>query len=198
VLVEQSTHMVPFAPHADAVVPAWQVVPPQQPEVQAAVIEQDTTHWLAALHALPKRQFATVPQPQKPPPVVGSHRVPAIVVSVEQEAQSPPFAPHAPLAVPGWQVPPVAAEQQPVLQGWLVPHAVTQVCVLVSQAKFAGQSAALAQPQTLLAPLVTHAGPAGGIAPAQLVHIAPVAHSAGVLPATHFSVPGSQQPPLQA
>jgi hypothetical protein len=50
------------------------------------------------------------------------------------EAQMPPLLPHAVVPVPGWQVPPVAAEQQPPLQGCEVPQLVVHVCVVTSQA----------------------------------------------------------------
>jgi hypothetical protein len=57
-----------------------------------------------------------------------------------------PDEPHAPVEVPATQLPPVAAEQQPPLHAWVVLHAVVHLCIVVSHAWLAGQSAALLQP----------------------------------------------------
>lgn len=61
-----------------------------------------------------------------------------------------PELPHAPGAVPGWQVPPVIAEQQPPLHACVELHAVVQVFVVVSHDVPDGQSAVAAQPQAPL------------------------------------------------
>ena len=110
-----------------------------------------------------------------------------------QSPQSAPLAPQATPSVPVWQLPPVAAEQQPPLHGVFMSHADPHVCVVVLHAWFAAQSLALVQPQTLVPVMSRHAEPA--LLPAQLPQLAcPSAHAVDVVPGAHM--PPSQQPPL--
>jgi hypothetical protein len=110
---------------------------------------------------------------------------PQMGASPEQEVHAPPDAPHAPFAVPGWQVVP---SQQPPLQGELAEQAVEHDPAL--QACPEGQS--LAVLQTTQVPNAPHAG----VAPEQLVQAPPaIPHAAELVPGSHIEP--SQQPPLQ-
>jgi hypothetical protein len=133
----QSTHTVPVAPHWVWAVPGWQVpalFDEQHPLAHMVVDEQELMHrWVALLHELaPLAQSASTPQPHWPPPVTPSHLWP--LLSLAQEEHRPPLLPHTPSAVPGWQVPPLAALQQPPLHGWVEPHAVSHWRVVLLHA----------------------------------------------------------------
>lgn len=79
VLWVQSVHADPFGPHCVAVVPCWQVPPPQQPFVQAVDVLQAFTHWLLVHAAEPAGQSVMLLQPHWPPPVTASHCVPRVL-----------------------------------------------------------------------------------------------------------------------
>jgi hypothetical protein len=201
VLVVQSTHVVPFAPHAVVLVPVWHALPAQQPVTQGDPAEHVTLHRCVVTSHVPVRQLAfDVPQPQKPPlpgpeaTPVATHVVP--FGSPAQVAHTPPLSPQAVGEVPARHVPPVAAEQHPPLQGWLELHPVVQVLVIVSHAIPPGQSVEVVHPHACRPPVAgTHALPVE--LPTQLVHVAePVAQLAGVSPKSH-TPPLPQHPPLQ-
>ena len=84
-------------------------------------------------------------------------------------AHSPPLLPQTVSSVPVWQVPPVAAEQQPPLHGVFMSHAGPQVCVVVLHARLAGQSVAVVQPQDLVPAVSMHTLPV--LLPTQVPHI---------------------------
>lgn len=91
------------------------------------------------------------------------------------ETHAVPFALPAQLA---WQVPPVAAEQQPPLQACDELHEVVQACVARSQAKSAGQSVVALHPQVPLPEVTLHTAPASAVT--QFVHVPPAApHAVG-------------------
>lgn len=106
---------------------------------------------------------------------------------------SPPLLPQTASRVPVWQVPFIAAEQQPPLHGVVMSHAGPQVCVVMLHAWLAGQSVTLLQPQVLLPPMLTQELPLD--LPTQLPHSGcPSAQASEVSPVTQV-VP-LQQPPL--
>lgn len=90
-------------------------------------------------------------------------------------------------------MPPDAAEQQPPLHGVFMSQAGPQLCVVGSQARLGGQSAALVQPQLLTPPASRQALPAD--LPTQLPHSGGASAQASALSPTAQLVP-SQQPPL--
>jgi hypothetical protein len=118
-------------------------------------------------------------------PVVLLHTSPP-----EQSAQIP-LVPHSLSEVPGWQVPPAGAEQQPPLQSCAEEQLVVQIPLAVSQASPVGQSVSAVHPHL---PLGRHAVPME--LPTQDVHAKPVdPHSAWAVPGAQR--PALQQPPLQ-
>jgi len=143
----QSTQ-APEPPHAVWLVPGrHEAAVPQQPALQGALVEHVKTQRpeVVSQPALPAGQSPTTMQPHCPPPFTGSHTSPlepAVKPAVHDE-HTPPLLPHVVGSVPIWQVPPVAAEQQPPWQGCDVAHVGVHVPVPVSQALPAGQSAAL-------------------------------------------------------
>lgn len=97
--------------------------------------------------------------------------------------------PHALLAVPATQVPPL---QQPPLQSAFALHVVVQLCVLVLQASPAGQSVGALQPQD---PLARHTGP--DVPWVQFAHKVPFApHAAGMVPDWHVPLVALEQHPV--
>ncbi len=201
-LPAQLTH-APEAPQAALLVPGRHAIPlPQQPLTQGcAGMEQVKLHRCdVVLHpALEAGQLVLLLHPQKPPPVVATHALPEVPPPKPalQSAHTPPFSPHAPAPVPGWHVPPVAAEQHPPLHVCVVLQAVVQVWVAVSHALPAGQSAALWQPHRCGDPPERHAVPLA--LPAQEAQRGwPTLQSPVVVPVSHVLVAGSQQPPLHA
>jgi hypothetical protein len=140
-----------------------------------------------ALQALPARQSASVPQPQVPPLRQAEPFLPA------QEVQAPPADPHAPEAVPAWQVVP---SQQPPLHCPAPEQLVVHLLAL--QALPLGQSVEVEHPHAL----PTHALPFGF--PAQSTHAVADPHVVDDVPATHLPIeppqqnPAPQPPPSQS
>jgi hypothetical protein len=136
---------------------------------------------------------------QQPVPGDGHWAVPLIAQPHEPATHAAPFGlpaqlthtapvePQATPALPGWQVPPLAAEQQPPLHGDADEQLVEQVVPL--HAVLSGQLDALKQPHMPL----THAWPFR--LPLQFWHKPPGGpHTLPVLP--RLQVPALQQPPL--
>jgi hypothetical protein len=147
----QTAHVAPLEPQAPFTVPAAHRPVSQQPPLHAV--------WVAAphvaphvcvdvSHAIPGGHSVDAVHPHAPPPAVGSHVSPVTPVAnpMTQLAQSP-LLPHCVVLVPGWQVPLVAAEQQPPLHPvYCVPPQLCTHCpVVVSQARLGGQSVACVQ-----------------------------------------------------
>ena len=216
---EQAEQFPPIAPHAPGLVPGWQALPSQHPPLHARFDPPPTGAQL--VEQRPLRQALSdeqcvdaVVQPQRFAPIACAGVVQALLsVSAWQLKQLPPVVPHWSLAVPDKQSIPL---QQP-LQSRPAPQSASQVCVVVSHACPAGQSAAtshphcpvprqtgrfgslqsgeLTQPQSRTpAPTLTHSSPA--LLPAQLLHSAPAdPQAAAPVPPTQWSV-RSQHPPL--
>lgn len=89
----QSSQAPPAMPHTVIVLPAWHVVPLQQPPLQIDVVLQVVEHF-PPLQALSGSQSPAVEQPHTPPV---THLAPFMPAQVAQE---PPAVPHAPLLVP--------------------------------------------------------------------------------------------------
>jgi hypothetical protein len=89
-------HAAPVLPQTRFPVPAWQLVPSQQPVLQgtSGAPEQSAPHWLF-LHAWNRGQSAEVPQP---PHVPFAWHSGAFAV---QTTQAPPPRPHAAPTFPG-------------------------------------------------------------------------------------------------
>jgi hypothetical protein len=140
-LLRQSLQAPPPVPQADAALPTTQAPLEQQPLLQLVWLESpqvDSQTCVARLHAVSGGQSPGTLQPQWP----ATHAVP--VAADAQLAQAMPLPPQVAGAVPGPQVPPL---QQPPLHGADGPHAEPQACVPPSQARSAGQSEAVLQPQ---------------------------------------------------
>ena len=127
----QLLQTVPFPPHSVCVFPVWHV-----PDV---VLEQHPVgHGAEVLHVklqippehpcAPDAQSDTEPHPHSPPPETVSHTCPCVLPV--QLLQSAPVFPHAVVAVPAEQVPPL---QHPPLQGDVPLHAVVH-CPLLPHA----------------------------------------------------------------
>jgi hypothetical protein len=134
-LVAQLAQATPPVPQAVVPVPAWQVVPLQQPLGQLVLSQTHapfTQCWPAAQGA----------------PVVPHTQLPLLQESavIPQATQAWPLLPHAVGLVPATQVP---LEQQPPLHGLVGLHAEVQVPLL--HASSAGQSVSELQPQTPVA-----------------------------------------------
>ncbi len=123
---------MPFLPHCGCVVPSWQVLPTQQPgqvDLHIVLTHEPLVHTSPLLHAaqvapliphvaLTDATHAPVAV-QHPAQLLGPHgclHTPAAQVAPvpAQVAQRPPPPPHAPTAVPGWQL--SASSQQPDAQ----------------------------------------------------------------------------------
>jgi len=131
----QLLQIVPTAPQAACAVPGWQVPladAEQQPDWHAVDDEQALMHKLPVHDDAPAWQSLSMLQPHCPPPATTTQRWPFWLLP--QGLQVPPLLPQAATSVPVWQVPPDAAEQQPVLHGVLASHAEPQVCVAMLHA----------------------------------------------------------------
>jgi hypothetical protein len=121
---------------------------------------------------------------------------PSVLEAAVQSEQSP-VVPQASSAVPSWQVPLVAAEQQPAGQGLPESQVKTQRSLVQAEA-VAGQSAMEVHPHCpppVTAMQTSPAVPAANSA-GQSEQVPPsLPHVASAVPATQ--VPLSQQPPLQ-
>jgi len=130
----------PEPPQAVGLVPGRQVPPdPQQPDRHGALgTAQVKLQSLVAVSqpALAGGQSVETVHPHCPPPATGSHTLPPVSAAnpAGQEAHSPPLFPQVAGSVPAWQLPAVAAEQQPPLQGCAVSQLVVQAFVATSQA----------------------------------------------------------------
>jgi hypothetical protein len=140
------------------------------------------------LHAVLAGQSAVTLQPQPP----AMHCEP---LGLPTQLAQMPELPQVPCALPGWQVPPDADEQQPPLQVCVELHEVVQRLLLVLHAWLSGQSAARLQPQV---PVARQAEPL--TLPTQLWHTVPAApHCACVLPIAHMPLDADEQhAPLHA
>jgi hypothetical protein len=178
----------PELPHADAVVPPAQVPAAvlQQPPLHSCVELQLLVHWCVdTLHAVLAGQSAVTLQPHEP----ATHCEP---LELPAQLTHTPAVPQVPAALPGWQVPPEADEQQPLLHSCVELHAVVHLLVEVLHAVLSGQSAVPLQPQV---PVARQAEPFP--LPTQLMHVEPaVPQLICVLPGRHM-VP-LQQAPLHA
>jgi hypothetical protein len=152
-LVAQLTQIEPAAPHAVGSVPTSHtplVADEQQPDRHGTDEEHAFTHrpfaWSHEGEVV--GQSAICLQPHWPPPDTVAHLWPFWLLV--QVAHRPPLAPHARSSVPVWQVPAVAAEQQPPLQGVFKSQALPQVWVVELQAWLTGQL-----------PAAVHAPPSG-------------------------------------
>jgi hypothetical protein len=130
----------PEPPQAVGLVPGRHVPPdPQQPDRHGALGTAQAKLQSLVLVSQPELaegQSGETVHPHCPPPAMGSHTLPPVSAAnpAGQEAQSPPLFPQVAGSVPAWQVPAVAAEQQPPLQGCAVSQLVVQVFVATSQA----------------------------------------------------------------
>lgn len=117
----------------------------QQPPLHVCVELQAVVHvCVVVLHAVFAGQSAVPLQPHEPLP---RHRWPLpLVVHTAQV----PDKPQSPAAVPGWQVPPVVAEQHPPLHDCVELQEVVHLPCVVSHASPVGQSLACWQPHTLV------------------------------------------------
>jgi hypothetical protein len=172
----------------------------QQPVRQGEVAEQSKRHrCVVVLHpVLLSGQSGVVLQPQVPPPVTGSHTLPAVppLNRVVQLEHTPPPLPQSDCAVPATHVPPVEAEQQPPLQGLDASHDALQVLVARLHALPAGQSAAALQPHLLPpVPVGTQAWPLAFARHVPQIGL-PSAHSSASVPGSHTRSFRSQHPPL--
>jgi hypothetical protein len=124
----------PDEPQAELPAPGAQepVVMPlgieQQPVLQVTLAEQVKLQRLVlrshpvafeGQSATPSGAALVASQPQKPPPLVASHWLPAFMAAncAGQLTQAPPLDPHSVWAVPATQTWLPAASQQPLLQG---------------------------------------------------------------------------------
>ena len=134
-LPTQLAHTLPVAPHTICDVPGMQVplvADEQQPDRHAIPVEQVLTQsWFVQPVEVPG-QSATAAQPHCPPPVTATHLCP--IWLFVQSPQSAPLLPQATPSVPVWQLPPVAAEQQPPLHGVMLSQAEPHWCVVVLHA----------------------------------------------------------------
>jgi hypothetical protein len=169
-LPAQLTQTLPAAPHTCCVVPGMQLpidAEEQQPDRQVIVDEQVLKH-TPAVHAVDVlgQSAGNAAQPHCPPPETTVQTWPFWLLVPSPHRL--PLLPQTCLAVPVWQVPPVAAVQQPPLHGVLLSHAAPHLCVVGLHAWFAGQSLALMQPHAVVVPTVRQALPL----PAQLPQVA--------------------------
>jgi hypothetical protein len=185
-----------------------QIGPPfcGQPVQSAQVPEEpQVASWSPATHEPPEQQKSPSHVPSVPAELHWLMQVPSVALPPVMsqvgvwppQAVQTPVMPQASLAVPGWQVPSVAAEQQPPLQSWVELQAVVQCPAVVSQAIPTGHSLVWVQE-------VTQIPPAGGPVTAsqvrelavQSVQVPPsVPQAVSAFPTSH--VPLRQQPPLQ-
>jgi len=192
-LPAQSTQTLPVPPHSGTVLPATHVsvIASQQPPLHGCVAEHIAVHVLVVVsHDWPIGQSVAVLQPH----LLGvpvTHAVPAALLVQLVQTAVPVL--QAPPPVPGWQVPPVAAEQQPVLQTWVAEHIAVHVWVVVSHASPAGQSAVAPHPH---APLASHTAP--WVLMVQSTHAAPEAPHDVSLTAAHVLAALQQKPVPQA
>jgi hypothetical protein len=95
------TQSAPVLPQWSMLVPSTQLVPSQQPPLQASPPPQLPLHWcVVGSQAWLCGQSAEVAQPQVPP----MHALP--VPLVVQSVHATPEGPHAVVLVPGWHMPP--------------------------------------------------------------------------------------------
>jgi hypothetical protein len=125
VLAAQLAHRPPPTPQAVLATPLVQVLPLQQPPLQAWVASQLVVHWCALEQEYPVGQSVFCRQPQ----LLARHCVPALP---PQEAQAPPPAPQAEGEAPLTQW--LVVSQQPPLQVWLAVQVCVHWCELPSQA----------------------------------------------------------------
>jgi hypothetical protein len=181
--VEQLRQAPPIAPQALAAVPATQLVPSQQPPLQARPPTQlDWQVCVVVLHACIDGQSVAALQPQLPP---ARQAWPSGLAL--QSLQLLPVAPHLVCVVPPTQLVP---SQQPPLQVSPPRQLTAQVLVPGLQACPAGQSADETQPQ----PPETQAWPDGSLV--QSTHRPEVPQLVLVLPAWQV-LPLPQQLPEQ-
>jgi hypothetical protein len=189
-LAAQFEHALPPAPQVPVAVPAWHMVPSQQPPLQASsgvpphALEQV---FVVGSHACPDGQSAGPLQPQV---CVDTHAEPLVLAT--HDMHKPPLMPHAACVVPGAQV---VLSQQPPLQVCVAEQVVVQLCAVVSHAVCDGQSVAALQPQVPPPAIGRHRLP---VVPDGHARHAPPdePHALALVPATQLLV-ASQQPPLQ-
>ena len=196
-LTEQSTHVVPGAPHALTLLPGRQFcVFEQHPPLHGEFTEQVEVQSML-VQDCDCGQSMTVPQPQKPPPMVPRQMLPLVPFwrPAGQLAQVPPLLPQAVAPVPITHVPPIAAVQQPPLHGLFTSQAVPQTWLVRLHALPGWQSAEVRQAHFA----ATQALPAGGLKlTVQLAHTPPaVPHAVAPVPGAHTPLPTSQQAALQ-
>lgn len=122
----QATQAMPIPMQLALVVPATQLVPSQQPPLQANLLAHTTVQVFLPSQALPGAQSPGAVQPQAPL----THAWPAL--DAVQSRQRPPSTPHRLGVLPATHMP---EEQQPPLQALVLPlHALAQVLVVRSQA----------------------------------------------------------------
>jgi hypothetical protein len=124
-------HVPPVGPHAAGTSGRAQVDPLQQVPLQTWEDEHEVPHtWVAALHASPTGQFASVLHPHVPL----THAAPASPAT--QLAHMPPASPHIVAASPGSHVVPL---QQTPLHSCVVEQVVVHSPVAVLHASPKGQ-----------------------------------------------------------
>jgi hypothetical protein len=177
-LLLQSRQALPALPQLAGTVPALQVPLRQQPPLHGCEALHELVQMRVALsQAEPVLQSPAEPQPQVPPPVTVRQIDPCGLD--EQGAHAPPPLPQAAGIVPATHEP---AWQQPPLHSCVGLQAVVQVFVPRSQARPAGQSAALLQPQLA----ARHKWP--------LVEVVQSTHSPAGAPQALLPVPAAHNP----
>jgi hypothetical protein len=189
--VLQSLHVVPVAPQAVCVFPATHApMLEQQPALQPVVPEpHEAEHvCVALLQAWPDGQSVAALHPHAPE---ARHTCPAPLV--EQSAHVVPLPPHCAVDVPGWQVPDVALEQQPVGHGWIALHVKLQI---PPEHPWAPAAQSLTDAQPHWPPWLTGSQACPCVLAAQLAQAPPLLpHSPAAVPATHVPL-AAQHPPL--